>query len=232
MGCHVGVRSLAMPIINAEITRLHQLAWRPGAFMHRQWWLSLELVAWRPYYWADQTTAGEALGEPCQAVERALSFQQLQAPLRQAVDQLICQKRHFPLAPLPAMLSTDQQQLLALESRLGKLLVAVGLQLLGSPDYLLRGHYRRVLAPLLGWQALDQLWALWRRGDQPALLPVEKLVIQAQQCAYQTIDTYLTQDPIWQALAVILPPPLPVSTPAAVILDNPLTLLFRIARFL
>ncbi len=220
-------------MINAEITRLYQLAWRPGAFMHSQWWSSLQLLAWRPYYWADQAAEGAALiEEPCQAVASALSFQQLHSPLRQAVDQLICQKRRFPLAPLPARLSTDQQELLALEPRLGKLLLAVGLQLLGSPDYLLRGHYRRVLAPLLGWQALDQLWALWRQGDQPAQLPVEKLVSQAQQCAYQVFNTYLTPDPIWQALTVILPPPLPASAPAAVILDNPLTLLFRIARFL
>lgn len=232
MGCHVDVRPPAMPIIKPEITRLYQLAWRPGAFMHSQWWLSLQLAAWQPVYWADQAVAGEALGEPCRAFERALSPQQLQAPLRQAVDQLICQKRCFPLAPLPATLSADQQQLLALEPRLWELLVAIGLQLLGSPDYLLRGHYRRVLAPLLGWQALDQLWALWRHGDQSAQLPAEQLVLQAQQCAYQVITAQLTKDPVWQALAVTLPPPLPISAPAAVILDNPLTLLFRVARFL
>jgi Type III secretion system subunit len=221
-----------MSIINAKITRLHQLAWRPGAFMHSQWWFSLQLLAWRPYYWCDQSAEGEAIEELCQAANGELNFQQRQDPLRQALDQLICQKRCFPLAPLPAILSADQQQLLALESRLGKLLVAVGLQLLGSPDYLLRGHYRRVLAPLLGWQALDQLWALWRQGDQPAQLPVEKLVVQAQQCAYQVINSYLTDDPVWQALSVILPPPLPASAPAAVSPDNPLIFLFRVARFL
>jgi hypothetical protein len=221
-----------MQIINPEITRLHQLAWHPGAFMHSQWWSSLQLAAWRPVYWGEQETADETLEESLQAFESALTPQDLQNPLRQAVDHFICQKRCFPSAPLPAMLSADQQRLLALEPRLGKLLLAIGLQLLGSPDYLLHGRYRRVLAPLLGWQSLDQLWTLWRQGDQPAQCPAEQLVIQAQQCAYQVINTYLLRDPIWQALSVMLPPPLPAATPAAVILDNPLALLFKIARFL
>ncbi|MEW9809476.1 MAG: type III secretion system domain-containing protein [Candidatus Symbiodolus clandestinus] len=218
-------------MIAAEIIRLHQLAWRPGVVMHFQWWAQLQLSSWHPYYLKGQVDASD-ISALLPSTESSLRDSPWQASLQQAIDRLICQKRRFPIAALPAQLSGQQCRLLALEDRLGKLLVALGLQLLGSPDYLLRGHYRRVLAPLLGWQALDQLWTLWRQGDHSAELPPEKLVEQAQQCAYQVLNSQLKTDPVWQTLLIQLPPPLPAAAPAAVSFDTPLTLLFRIARFL
>jgi hypothetical protein len=129
--------------ITPAVSRLHALAWRPGAEMHPGWWPALDLAAWRDGY------AHPACRAP--------------------IDRLIVARRGFPRAALPPRLDASQAALVALEPRLDALMVALGLLAHGRPDYLLAQPYRTLLAAPLGEQGCAQLLALCR--DRPVRGP-------------------------------------------------------------
>lgn len=129
--------------IAPAVSRLHALAWRPGADMHPGWWPALDLAAWRDSY-----------AHPA---------------CRASIDRLIVARRGFPQAALPPRLDASQAALVALEPRLDTLMVALGLLAHGRPDYLLVQPYRTLLAAQLGEQGCTQLLALCR--DRPVRGP-------------------------------------------------------------
>ncbi|MGT0250527.1 type III secretion system domain-containing protein [Burkholderia pyrrocinia] len=129
--------------IAPAVSRLHALAWRPGADMHPGWWPALGLAAWRDGY-----------AHPA---------------CRASIDRLIVARRGFPQAALPARLDASQSVLVALEPRLDALMVALGLLAHGRPDYLLAQPYRTLLTAQLSEQGCAQLLALCR--DRPVRGP-------------------------------------------------------------
>ncbi|AJY40926.1 type III secretion system subunit [Burkholderia humptydooensis] len=181
--------------IAPAVSRLHALAWRPGANMHPDWWPALDLDAWREGY----------AYPACHA----------------SIDRLIVARRGFPRAALPARLDASQAALIALEPRLDMLVVALGLLAHGRPDYLLAQPYRTLLAAQLGEQGCAQLLALCRdrpvRG--PDLAP-DRLVDALRDAGARWWRTDAAVCLATRLLSTVLPP-LPSSPPwPAAPIDN------------
>lgn len=117
------------------VQRLHQLAWQPGAWLDGSWWRHLHLAEWKTLY------------------DRHPSC-------RSPIDAVLVARRGFPREPIPAVLSTRQSALLALEPRLYELTTALGLIALDCPEYLLLRDSRQALSTHLGERACDQLFIL------------------------------------------------------------------------
>ncbi|AUH50662.1 hypothetical protein CXB49_07530 [Chromobacterium sp. ATCC 53434] len=193
------------PEIPADLQRLHQLAWRAGAWMDDGWWHELGLSPWRQSY--------------------------LQHPAcRPALDRLIAQRRGFPQTPLPATLTAQQQAMLALEPRLPRLLAALGLLAMACPDYLLLGRYRRPLAASLGERACDQLLALGVfAAPRPPDLAPEQVAAAALDLGTRWWRSGNAACPARTALS-ILQPPGPAEAMSA--MGDAIPWLMRIGRFL
>ncbi|MGF6812909.1 hypothetical protein OKW30_008126 [Paraburkholderia sp. Clong3] len=193
--------------IDPWLARLYQLAWKPGEWMDAQWWSTLGLSAWQDTYAA-------------------------RASCRPAVDAAIVKRRGFPDAVLPASLMPSQKQLIQLEPHLLMRVTALGLSGLNCQAYLLLGEYRRVLAPVLGASACDQLMALPApRGARPIEgIEPEHLVGRAAALGHAWLGKQLEGCPVWRALEMRLPPaaPLACDVPS----DPAMSTLNRLERFL
>ncbi|HWX12127.1 MAG TPA: type III secretion system domain-containing protein [Trinickia sp.] len=130
--------------IDPALQRLHQLAWRPGAWMHETWWVRLDLEPWRRSY----------LNRPA---------------CRASLDRLIVARRSFPSRPLPGSLEADERLLVELEPRFPSLVTALGVIALACVDHLMLKPHREALAPHLGISACDQLLALHDGWDLHAI---------------------------------------------------------------
>ncbi|MFJ2995525.1 type III secretion system domain-containing protein [Pandoraea sp. NPDC087047] len=126
-------------------TQLASLIWQPGTHMDAGWWEAFGMAAWRASY------------------ER-------HPACRAHVDRLLIARRGWPasaLAPdcVPPQSDTARAMLRLVRS-LRRVSLAHGLRMLGCPDYLLLGTYRRALSPWLdAWQC-DRL--LLTRRDWPS----------------------------------------------------------------
>lgn len=191
--------------ISASLQRLHQLAWQPGQWMDSDWWQTLSLQPWQESY-------------------------QRHPVLRPALDALIVSRRGFPLQALPASLTPFQEQLLALESRLPRLCMALGLLALSCPDYLLMGDYRRQLSSVLGTHGCDLLLALGGFPDQqsPTLVP-EELAASALARGVAWLRHSAGDCVACQTLVITLPPEPELAVPE---LGPAFPWLLRIGRFL
>lgn len=180
LAVHVARRQQLCPAVQ----RLHSLAWRPGAVMHPAWWDYLGLDAWKDDY-------------------------HLHPGCRRALDALIVQRRGFPCAPLPAVLSDEQRRMLGLAQRLPALVIALGVVAAGTPELLLLGDYRRQLVAALGHDACVQLAALVPdRGDASSPSPPPaRLVDWLRELGRLWLDHTLPGSVVWQALSICLPPP-------------------------
>ncbi|KVV41098.1 type III secretion system subunit [Burkholderia ubonensis] len=179
------------------VSRLHALAWRPGANMHPDWWPALNLDAWQESY----------AYPACYA----------------SIDRLIVARRGFPRAALPARLDASQAALVALEPRLDTLMVALGLLAYGRPDYLLAQPYRTLLAAQLGEQGCAQLLALCRnrpvRG--PDLAP-DRLIDALRDAGTRWWSADAAVCITTRLLSTVLPPlPAALTWPAAPIDNQP-----------
>ncbi|TWG84967.1 type III secretion system (T3SS) protein LEE [Cupriavidus gilardii J11] len=203
----VGVRCQALC---PAVQRLHELAWRPGASMHAAWWDHLGLSAWKTDY--DRHPG-----------------------CRRALDALIVQRRGFPAAPLPAVLSDEQKRMLSLESRLPMLVVALGIVVARAPELLMLGSYRRQLLPVLGSDGCDQLAALIPEGrGAMAVEPPSPLVEWLRGLGSHWLEQTLPGSVIWQALSACLPP-VSASAAGGPVIAPPglaLPMLFRLDRLL
>jgi hypothetical protein len=173
--------------IAPAVSRLHALAWRPGAEMHAGWWAALGLAAWRDGY-----------AHPA---------------CRASIDRLIVARRGFPQAALPARLDAPQAALVALEPRLDALMIALGLLARGRADYLLAQPYRGLLAARVGEQGCAQLLALCR--DRPARGPdlaPEQLVEAMRDAGQRWWHADASACVAVRLLSTVLPP-LPSASP-------------------
>ncbi|WP_036665040.1 type III secretion system domain-containing protein [Paludibacterium yongneupense] len=165
----------------AALLRAYQLAWRPGRWMHVEWWPWLKLAGWRDVYSRHPACRAE-------------------------IDRLIIARRGFPRAPLPSALDASQQALLALEPRLPALLTALGLIGLDCRDYLLLGDYRRAVSSVLGPHGCGQLLILQSRwGAAAAEVEASALPAHALACGIAWLGEGGGQL-LWPLLSSLLPP--------------------------
>jgi hypothetical protein len=191
--------------IDPAVQRLHQLAWRPGAWMHEAWWARLDLVPWRRVYVNRPT---------CRA----------------SVDRLIVARRRFPSRPLPGSLDADERLLIELEPRFPSLVTALGVVALACADHLMLKPHREALAPRLGISACDQLLALHDDWDLHAIrLPPDMLVEAALSAGARWWRRDANRSIAGSVLASLLPPD--VEAPAAPY-DSAVKWIVKLARFL
>lgn len=195
---------MSTPLI-APVQRLHQLAWQAGHWMDDGWWPALELTQWQNSY-RDHPTC------------------------RPAINWIIAERRQFPLAALPTVLTAQQTTLMTLEPKLPSLLTALGLLAIGCPDYLRLGRYRRQLAAHLGERSCNQLLALSPHTlPSPPSLQPEQLASGAYDAGLRWWRHHAADCPVHHALSILQAPGPSQPVPA---LGAVIPWLLRIARFL
>ncbi|ANJ87063.1 hypothetical protein MB84_30960 [Pandoraea oxalativorans] len=124
--------------------RLARLIWQPGLHMDAGWWNTFGMSGWRTPY-------------------------RRHAACRPPVDRLLVERRGWPVTGRDDCTLARSQAALAmvhLIPNLRRVALAHGLRVLGCPDYLLLGTFRRALSPWLdAWQC-DRL--LLTRHDWPS----------------------------------------------------------------
>lgn len=191
--------------VDQTIQRLHQWGWQPGHWMHEDWWRQLGLAPWRSVY-------------------------RSRAACRPSIDRLILQHRGSAWASLPARLDDGQRAMLALEPRLPRLIVALGVVALNCPDHLLLKDRRLALEPYLDERHCDQLLALhrdWSCTEQA--LPAEALSQVALHAGTRWWLRDVEPAPLSDLLALRLPP---VADAALSVRDNAVQWLTKLGRFL
>ncbi|KLU21532.1 hypothetical protein EOS_35550 [Caballeronia mineralivorans PML1(12)] len=193
--------------VSADIARVHRLAWCPGESMEAAWWSHLDLGEWQDEY----------IREPS---------------CRSALDAAIVRRRGFPVKPLPAELTDVQRRLMALERRLHRMIIALGLVALDAPAYLVLGEYRRALKPWLDDAAMNQLLVLHvrRRVACEEEIVASDFITRARSTGQAWLDNELADCPVWRALEIRLPPgpEKRVEVPAG----DALSTLVKLSRFL
>lgn len=191
--------------VDKTVQRLHQWGWQPGHWMHEDWWPHLGLAPWRSVY-------------------RSL------ATCRPSIDRLILQHRGVAWTSLPARLDAEQRAMFALEPRLPRLIVALGVVALNCPDHLLFKDNRLALEPYLSERSCDQLLALHRgwSGNEHAL-PAETLSRAALHAGTRWWLRDVEPAPLSDLLTLRLPP---VTDAALSNRDNAVQWLTRVGRFL
>ncbi|WP_176399097.1 type III secretion system domain-containing protein [Pandoraea sp. PE-S2T-3] len=119
-------------VISFEATQLVQLIWQPGRFMDAGWWQALDMSPWQYVYHHQPAT-------------------------RPPIDRCLVERRGWPTTPdglgLALPLSDAACVTLRLVPNLRRVALAYALRMLGCPDYLWLGDYRRALSPWLdAWQ--------------------------------------------------------------------------------
>ncbi|WP_080425816.1 type III secretion system domain-containing protein [Burkholderia ubonensis] len=199
--------------IAPEVSRLHALAWRPGAEMHPDWWKRLDLGTWQNSY-----------AHPA---------------CRASIDRLIIVRRDFPQTALPPRLDSRQSALLGLEPRLNALMIALGILAHGRPDYLITKPYRAPLAAHVGERGCSQLLTLCR--DLPARgqdIAPDRLIDLARESGLHWWHKDADACIVTRLLTTVLPPPSPTSSmplpsaPPANLQGRASDWLLKIGRFL
>ncbi|MHC8397982.1 type III secretion system domain-containing protein [Pseudomonas sp. MDT1-17] len=191
--------------ITPELQQLHQLAYTPGTWMNDAWWTHLELTSWQASYHRF-------------------------AACRPSINRLINQRRALRWSTLPASLTPQQQALLTLEPHFIRLITALGLVALNSPDHLLLKSYRQALMPRLDQHHCNQLLGLhqgWSNAQQPT--PADALANAALQAGARWWQRDATPCPVTDMLNLHLPPTREVVVSQA---DNAVHWLIKIGRFL
>lgn len=191
--------------VDQTVQRLHQWGWQPGHWMHEDWWPHLGLVPWRSVY-------------------------RSRAACRPSIDRLILQHRGIAWTSLPARLDARQRAMFALEPRLPRLIVALGVVALNCPDHLLLKDSRLALEPYLDERRCDQLLALRRdwSGTEQAL-PAEALSQAALHAGTRWWLRDVEPDPLSYLLTLRLPP---VADAPLSVRDNAVQWLTKVGRFL
>ncbi|MGC7406730.1 type III secretion system domain-containing protein [Pandoraea pneumonica] len=180
-------RALATP---TALTQLARLIWQPGRYMDERWWRKFDMSALQYVY-------------------------QHRLATRAAIDRQLNARRGWPndLSELGTELSLSDTACatLRLVPNVRRVALAYGLHVMGCPDYLLFGDYRRVLVPWLdAWQC-DRLLLARRDWPTPGTVPPEKLVDTALATTVACLDeTPVNASPdvavAHRAMRVLLPP--------------------------
>ncbi len=175
---------------NGAAARLARLIWQPGLHMDAGWWREFDMFSWRETY-------------------------QRHAVCRAHIDRLLIARRGWPgttthdCAPPE---SDVAHAMLRLVPSLRRVSLAYGLRMLGCPDYLLLGTYRRALSTWLdAWQC-DRLLLTRREWPTRSTFSPEQIV----GAALATTGAYLdgAAEPlaldvmtVARAARILLPPP-------------------------
>ncbi len=169
-------------IVDAGLRRLHELAWRPGAWMHEAWWARLCLEPWRASYRA-------------------------RPACRPSIDRVIVMRRALPSQPIPASLSETDRLLLELEPRLPALVAALGVIALGCVEHLLLKCHREALMKYFDLDSCDRLLALHDNWDARAMcLSSSMLAETAFSAGVRWWNRDAHRSVCAQLLATLLPP--------------------------
>lgn len=107
---------------------------------------------------------------------------------------------------LPGKLTVRQQRIIALNSRLMTVALALGLVQLACGDYLLLPDYRAVIHPWVSDELAWQLYGLCG-GKREAVMNPAALVAVALELGISCLSREARHEPVWQALLIALPPP-------------------------
>lgn len=192
-------------IVDQTVQHLHQWGWKPGDWMHEDWWSHLGLSPWRTVY-------------------------RSRPACRPSIDSLILQHRGITWTSLPASLDVKQHAMFALEPRLPQLIIALGVVALNCPDHLVLKDSRLALEPYLDDGRCDQLLALhrdWSLSGQA--LPAEDLSQAALHAGTRWWLRDTEPDPLNDLLTLRLPP---VADGPLSISENAVQWLTKVGRFL
>jgi hypothetical protein len=192
------IEGIVTPARNEGATQLARLIWRPGLHMDDGWWRAFDMMPWQAPY-------------------------RRHAVCRAPIDRLLIARRGWPSRPGPAAADCAPPQSdtayarLKLLPSLRRVSLAHGLRVMGCPDYLLLGRYRRVLSPWLDPWHCDRL--LLTRRDWPArsTLSPEQVVRAALAATGACLDgapeaPCVDVATVGKAARILLPPPTDVAS--------------------
>lgn len=175
---------------NGNVGRLARLIWQPGLHMDGGWWREFDMLAWRDTY-------------------------RQHAVCRAHIDRLLIARRGWPDAATRDCAppeSDTAHAVLRLVPSLRRVSLAYGLRMLGCPDYLLLGTYRRALSSWLdAWQC-DRLLLTRREWPARSAFSPDEIV----EAALATTGACLDSAPVppatdmatvGKAARILLPPP-------------------------
>lgn len=193
-------------IIEVEQQRLHELVWRPDKWMHASWWRAFELSQWQQVYQQSPSCQG-------------------------AIDNMILRRKDLSFSPILKQLEPRQYQILALETRLMKLFLAMGILVLACPDYLVLRRYRCRLTDIFGEQGCEQLLAIGTFYHSPSqvIYSEEDFIEKAQGIGLSWWYAEKTDCVVYHALKTTFPNYPPQEAPR---LGSIFPWLLRIGRFL
>ncbi|WP_322881468.1 type III secretion system domain-containing protein [Pandoraea sputorum] len=150
--------------------RLARLIWQPGLHMDAGWWTTFEMSGWRAPYLRH-------------------------AACRPPVDRLLVERRGWPLAGRTnCTLARSEAALVMLHliPNLRRVALAYGLRVLGCPDYLLLGTFRRALSPWLdAWQC-DRLLLTRQEWPSHRAFEADELATAAMATTGEQLDAICT----------------------------------------
>lgn len=165
---------------DTEYVALHRLFICPGQYLHTQYWEVGEVSSWREDY---------------------QNFTVLQPEIDRQLRKWLGWRW-----PVEGVELTHWQRLwIRWMGKLPLLLTALGLIHLRCPDYLLLGEYRRHLIELLGERALNQIFALWKGGNEQSEVMPEELSAHALIAGVQLFSQLVTGDWVGQMILPTLP---------------------------
>ncbi|PTD99275.1 hypothetical protein EIL82_18000 [Pandoraea apista] len=174
---------------HANVSQLARLIWQPGLYMDDGWWRAFGMSSWRDTY-------------------------RRHAVCRAHIDRLLIARRGWPdtvtrdCAPPE---SEAAHAVLRLVPRLRRVSLAYGLRMLGCPDYLLLGAYRRALSSWLDTWQCDRLLLTRREWPTRSAIPPGQIVDAALATTGAYLDGAVTplavdMATVSKAARILLPP--------------------------
>ena len=160
--------------------QLYRYMWQPARYATREW---LHKLGFQP-------PAGWHYGD--------------NPPLDRSLDRAL-RGRLKPVV-INSCLNAREQRLIRLVPRLEAYALVLGLMTIGCSDYFMLPGYRQVL---LQWLTEDEIWRLYGWLGQKKRQPLSPQAMSkiALQIGTLTLHREAQQEPILQALLLLLPPP-------------------------
>ncbi|AQS36181.1 Type III secretion system subunit [Shewanella psychrophila] len=173
-------------MISQEFKAFNRLVWQPVSSMHPSWWQALALKGWQDKYQAN-------------------------TELARRIETLVVRRYGLAERVLPTHLDVQQQAVLGMRFKIEAIVTVLGLFYLNTPEYLSLRIYRDALAYVLTSAQIQQAWAIWPQRPtremrlQLSVIPPDKLLERAQAVGVTLIASQWQEDPLWLALALMLP---------------------------
>ncbi|MPY23976.1 type III secretion system domain-containing protein [Shewanella sp. YLB-07] len=173
-------------MMSQELKAFNRLVWQPVSSMHPSWWQTLSLKGWQEKYQAN-------------------------TELARRIETLVVRRYGLADRVLPTHLDVQQQAVLGMRFKIEAIVTVLGLFYLNAPEYLSLRIYRDVLAYVLTPAQIQQAWTIWPQRPtremrlQSSAISPDKLLERAQAVGVTLIAKQWQEDPLWLALALMLP---------------------------